>query len=134
MNKVEQFSVDETIMKEVDSVDWHSVPEAEAASFGLAVGFFRDSNHVCQLRRAAAGTALGSIISMAVMTILAVLMRADAVFILCLILIHQSIRAGVLGWRSRQAMKEHRAIELQAIETARSLAERYPLRDANVAA
>lgn len=133
MNKDEVTSVDAAVMKELDSVDWHSVPEAEAARFGLAVGFFRDSNHACQLRRTALGTALGSVLSMTVLTILAMLLGADAQFILPLLLVHQAIRCFVLFWRSRQATKEHTEIERQAVETARSLAERYPTNNTSVA-
>lgn len=133
MVKNEAVEVDEQILKEVDNVDWHSVSEPEAASFGLSIGFFRDSNHACQLRKAALGTALGGMLSTSVLAILALLMGAGPAFALCLVLVHQLLRSAVLSWRSHQAKKQHAEIQQQAIATARRLAERYPARDAAAA-
>lgn len=126
--------LDEQILKEVDSVDWHNVSEADAAGFGLAVGFFRDSNHLCQLRRAAMGAALGGVLSMSVLASFGLLMGASAGFILGLIIVHQLVRTTILWWKSRQAFKMHGEIEQQAIQAARELASKHPAKEEEVAA
>lgn len=133
MNKADAVEVDQTILKEVDAVNWSTVSEADAASFGLAVGFFRDSNRVCQLRRTAWGTAVGGVVSSSVLAILALALGAGPWFALNLVMVHQTIRAAVLWWRSRQALKQRAAIEQQALEVAKDLAQRYPAQDAEAA-
>lgn len=133
MDKSDAVEIDDEILKELDSVDWHAVSQPDAASFGLSIGFFRDSNEACRLRKTALGTALGGVISTSVLAIVALLLGAGPWFALNLVMVHQVIRAAVLWWRARQTQKEREVIRQQAVDTAKRLVERYPLKD-NVAA
>lgn len=116
--------------EELESIDWNVVPEREAKSCNLAVNFFKESYLTFQLRRTALGTALGGVLSMTVLAILAVVFGANPWFVLSLIIVHQALRTVVLAWRSYQARRQHVEIEQQAILTTRMLAERYPAKDA----
>lgn len=128
-----KLDVDERIMKEVDAVDWKKVSEKEAASFGLAVGFFRDSVQAWKQLRTAWGTCVGSVITMSVLALICILAGTGPGFALALIITHQAVRAAVLWWKARQAQRVVEETERQAVNTATELAAMYPGADARAA-
>ena len=121
----EQIDIDAKIIKQLNGVNWHEVSEADAASFGLSVGFFRDAQHAWKLHRAACGCAAGGVISSAVLALVCLYAGMTPSFTLALVLIHQVVRTIVLWFRARQAQKVVAETQQQAVDTATNLKRTY---------
>jgi len=117
--------IDEKIIKHVDRVDWRRVSEADAAAFGLAVSFFRDSFQSWKLCRASWGTAVGGVLSTAVLAFACLAAGLGPAFALALVITHQVVRTTILWWRTRQAQKIVMETEQQAVDSAKQLTQLY---------
>lgn len=119
-------AVDALMMDEAAKVDWHKVTEAEATSFGLAMGLYRDVSHSKQHRRVAWGTATGGVISMSVLSLACLLIGTGPWFALSVVLGSQAIRALWLYLKAYQASRDVKFMEQQALEVIRELAAAHP--------
>ena len=125
MNRLEP-DIDDKIMKEVSSVDWHRVTAGDASRFGLAVGFFRDAVTAWKQHQAAWFCAVGGVISSAVLASACLIAGTGPTFALQLILTHQVLRTLLLWWKARTAQKFVIETEKHAIDSAQSLTQAYP--------
>lgn len=129
MNRLDTIDtdIDRRIAGEVANVDWHTVSEAEGASFGLALGLYRDVLHSYEKRRVAWGTATGGVISLTAMCLLGLAVHAPPLFILTLIIVTQTARALWLFYKTRQSAGDVGLLEQQAVDSARLLADAHPV-------
>jgi len=123
------IEVDARVVDEASKVDWHSVSEAEASSFGLALGLYRDVVHTHEKRRVAWGTAVGGNISMCVLAIACLVCGTSPWFALAVVAATQTCRALWLYLKVHQSARDVRALEQQAIDVARELACLHPTQD-----
>jgi hypothetical protein len=128
MRRDMSYRTDDMIAKETDNIDWHAVSEAEGASFGLALGIHRDALHVYEKRYVAWGTVVGGVISMAVLSLVALLAGAGPAFALKLVIVTQVVRALWLLWKTYHCGKDVLGLGQQAIDFAHELAQRHPLK------
>ena len=120
------IQVDALMMDEAARVNWHALNEAEAASFGLAMGLLRDVSHTHQQRRVAWGTATGGVISMSVLALACMAFGAGPWFALGVVIGTQAIRALVLYLKAHRAAQDVKFVEQQALEVIRELAAAHP--------
>lgn len=120
--------IDARIMDETSAVDWDSVTEGEAASFGLALGLYRDQAHVQEKRHTAAGTATGGAISISVMALVGSLFNLPMGTVVIAIVASQMLRALVLCYNERKSRKDAKLMEDQALDVAKRLAALHPAR------
>jgi hypothetical protein len=128
MVRNERSTVDDNVASEATNIDWHMVTEAEAASFGLALGLYRDIQQVYEKRRVAWGTALGGVVSMCVLILTAHFVGAGPRFALSIVVASQTIRVLWLWWKAQQSKQDVKALETQALELAHELSQQHPVR------
>lgn len=123
------IAVDARLVDEASQVDWHAVSTAEASSFGLALGLYRDVVHTHEKRRVAWGTATGGVISMSVLAIACLLCGTGPWFALSVVVATQMVRALWLYLKVHQSSRDVQALEGQAVDVARELAAIHPAGD-----
>ena len=126
---VEAMDIDHEMAEAAAQVDWHKVTEAEAASFGLAVSFYREVVQAWLLRRAQWGTAVGGVISMAVLSIVCMLCHTSGWFALMVIIGSQVVRALWLYLKSYRAARVCGQFEQQCIDVVGELAQLHPYQE-----
>jgi hypothetical protein len=121
------IDIDARMVDETSQVDWHQVTEAEGSSFGLALGLYRDALHSYEKRRIAWGTAVGSVVSLSVLFIVASFAGLDKTWTAAIILGSQFLRSALLFRNTQNSFRVLREQERGALEAARELASRHPL-------
>jgi len=132
MSKVEVLpqdseDIDSEVLEEAQKVDWHSVSEPEAVSFGLAMGYHREAQQQYVQRRVAFYTVFGGVINIAVMSIVGVVLLHDTIVALGGIACSQLGRLGWLWWKQKQSERAAEAIFQQALDVTKQLAQFHPL-------
>jgi hypothetical protein len=122
-------ALDAGLINESAKIDWHSVSEAEASSFGLALGLYRDVAHTCEKRRVAWGTAVGGVISMSVIAISCLLIGTGPWFAISVVVCSQLVRALWLYLKAYQSSRDVRMLGDQALDVVKELATIHPAGD-----
>jgi hypothetical protein len=118
---------DSVVLDTMAKVDWHAVTEGEAASFGLALGLYREQAEVHQNRHVAWGTSAGGVISMSVLTCVCLtVIGANPAITLAAVIAAQVIRAGWLYHKVVAAGTDVRALRDQVIDVTKRIAELHP--------
>lgn len=113
--------VDDKISKEVNSVDWHKVPEADITRFALAVGHYRDSVNNWARSRAACEAVISNATAVFVVSVVCKLMGVNPVFTLGVVILNVVIHAAILLWRERYYHNFVKGSEEHALAIAKSL-------------
>lgn len=129
MSTVDLERLNKKLTKELDNIEWHDVPEADAKSFC----FFRDSLAVHKLRRTAWETAIRGALTSIVLAAICLLIGSGPGFALGLIIVHQVLRTLVLWRNVRKSEQEIVTLEQQVIVLARELVSVHPLDTARAA-
>ena len=121
---MQSADIDEKLSAITANVDWQSLSQAEAADFGVAVGAYRDARAVYDLKRTAWGTSTGTVLSLTVLSIVALLVNASPLLIIAIMLLSQGLRCAKLWWDAQTAKKDVLTTEDEACEYADELAEK----------
>lgn len=121
------IDIDARVVDETSQVDWQHVTEAEGSSFGLTLGLYRDALHSYEKRRVAWGTAVGSVVSLSVLFLVASFAGLDKTWTAAIILGSQFLRSTLLFRNAQNCSRVVVERERCALDAARELATRHPL-------